>query len=503
MLGESEPLEPRERATQWRARSFARPNSKLCAQRGGLERQTVGLIRYSVREMTKCHERRRANEREPESFDVFGVGRVPGAVEQPRLDRESHAPSRRRSGRSGDRWSDPGPCAPYDSDVPTTGVAQRIDAILARRAQDAPPMESAILRGVVWFRWAALVWLAVVLVIGRSRVERWWLAVVLVALAAGITVFATWAIRRSPGTLLSWPFVVAENGVIFLLAVAGGWVFDAGAVSNTTALASQWALAGILNTGVAFGLAGGLASASALSVERVIGTIINVQGWPSPGEWLSALSSAVTFLLAGALVGGVVELLRRAERRVAIAEAREEVARTLHDGVLQTLAVIERRADDEMLAEMAREQERELREFLFGTGTTSERGGAADIGPRLRDHAARYEQRFEGRVDVVLAPDLPHLDDETAAALVGAVGEAVTNAGKHGGAARVTVYVEPADPDGIAVSVRDDGSGFDPEQMSEGVGVSRSIKGRVAERGGTVEIESRPGEGTEVRMWLP
>ena len=364
-------------------------------------------------------------------------------------------------------------------------------------------METAILRGVVWFRWAALVWLGLVLLIGRTRVERWWLAALLFALALAITAYASWAVKRSPGTLLDWPFVLAENGVILLLAVAGGWVFEAGAVSNTTALASQWALAGILNTGVAFGLAGGLASSIALSVERVVGTIVNVKGWPSPSEWLSALSSMVTFVLAGALVGGVVELLRRAERRAAVAEAREEVARTLHDGVLQTLAVIERRADDETLAAMAREQELELREFLFGTGTTREHGGAADIGPRLREHAARYEQRFDGRVEVILAPDLPHLNDEIADAIVGAVGEAVTNAGKHGAAARVTVYVEPAEPVGVAVSVRDDGTGFDSGQMSEGVGVSRSIKGRIAECGGTVEIESQLGSGTEVRMWLP
>jgi hypothetical protein len=92
---------------------------------------------------------------------------------------------------------------------------------------------------------------------------------------------------------------------------------------------------------------------------------------------------------------------------------------------------------------MAREQERDLREFLFDAGPAADRGGAADVGPRLRAAAARFEDAYGGRVDVVLAPDLPHLDGARADALAGAVGEALNNAGKHGRATRVTVYAEP------------------------------------------------------------
>ena len=71
------------------------------------------------------------------------------------------------------------------------------------------------------------------------------------------------------------------------------------------------------------------------------------------------------------------------------------------------------------LARMAREQERDLREFLFGAGSTADRGGARDVGPRLRAAAARFEDAFGGRVDVVLAPDLPHLKQKQADALAG------------------------------------------------------------------------------------
>ena len=96
------------------------------------------------------------------------------------------------------------------------------------------------------------------------------------------------------------------------------------------------------------------------------------------------------------------------------------------------------------------------------------------------------------------------LDPACVEALTGAVGEALTNAGKHGRASRVTVFTEPDDAGaGVVCSVHDDGRGFDVAQAREGVGLSRSIRGRMEEVGGRVEIDSRPGSGTEVRLWLP
>jgi signal transduction histidine kinase len=89
------------------------------------------------------------------------------------------------------------------------------------------------------------------------------------------------------------------------------------------------------------------------------------------------------------------------------------------------------------------------------------------------------------------------------AALTGAAGEAMVNAGKHGHAAKVQVYVEPDDTGGVFCSVKDDGQGFDPSSTVEGIGLSRSIRGRVSEVGGRVEIVSAPGDGTEVLLWLP
>jgi signal transduction histidine kinase len=187
--------------------------------------------------------------------------------------------------------------------------------------------------------------------------------------------------------------------------------------------------------------------------------------------------------------------LRAAARRISVAQAREEVARTLHDGVLQTLAVVQRRAGDPDLARLAREQERELREYLFGAEPP---GG--ELGPRLREAAARFEDHFDGKVRVVVADDLPKLRAPVVDALAGAVAEALTNAGKHGEASSVTVYVEP-DGGRVFCSVKDDGRGFEQGAV-EGVGLTRSIRGRISEVGGRVEIDGNPGNGAEVRLWV-
>jgi signal transduction histidine kinase len=259
------------------------------------------------------------------------------------------------------------------------------------------------------------------------------------------------------------------------------------------------------------------------------------------GHRVLSLSSGVVFYaVAGAVAGWVFVVMRRKEDEVSSARAREEVARTLHDGVLQTLALVERRAGDPQLARLAREQERELREFLFGS--VRDRDAARDLGAALRDAAARYESRFAGRAQVVVAQDVPRLRADEVEALSGAVGEALTNAGKHGHASRVTVYVEPYEdgpdgkrpdgdgpdgkgpdgdgpdgkgpdgdgrrtrwPDGrwkVFCSVKDDGSGFEVVASAEGVGLSRSIRGRLADAGGRAEVRSQPGTGTEVCLWL-
>jgi signal transduction histidine kinase len=336
--------------------------------------------------------------------------------------------------------------------------------------------------------------MAIVLLVSRRELEggRPWLAVLLVAAALVITGTTAVVAQVRPDALLSTPLIVAELAVGFALGAGDDWAF---AGDHPQSLGSVWPLAGVLTAGVLWAGRGGAAAGAVVGLGRLFGDLVEVRTTkPITELTVTASSTFVLYALAGGVAGYAVVKLREAERQISTAQAREEVARTLHDGVLQTLAVVQRRASDPDLSRLAREQERELREFLFGAAPA---GGA--LGPRLREAAARFEDRFGGRANVIVADDLDEPRAPVVDALVGAVAEALTNAGKHGAAGQVTVYVEPEDDGTIFCSVKDDGRGFDG--AVEGVGLTRSIRGRLAEVGGRVEVDGNPGRGTEVRLW--
>ena len=360
-------------------------------------------------------------------------------------------------------------------------------------------MERGLLTGLAVFRWAAWAWMALVLLVNRDDLRRPWLALLLVGLALAVTAWSTVLLRTAPGALLTPPPVVVELLVGISLLVGDGAAYETGHAfgGGTQSLGSAWPLAGVLSAGLAFGASGGAVAGLALGLGRLGGVLANDASLDA-GRWLSIISTTVLYVLAGGAAGFSATRARQLEREAASIRAREEVARHLHDGVLQTLAVVQRRADDPALAELARAQERELRQFLR-SGPRTEDG----LEPGLRRAASRFEEAHGGRVDVVVADDLPRIGADALAALVGAVSEALSNAGRHGGASRVTVYAEPADEGGVACSVKDDGSGFDTTTAVEGMGLARSVRGRVAEVGGRVEVDSAPGWGTEVRLWVP
>lgn len=374
-------------------------------------------------------------------------------------------------------------------------------------------MERGVLTGLVVFRWAGWLWMATVLVLARRSLEHGMVAAALVGAALVVTALDTRWLLRAPSRLLDPGPVSMELTVGAALLLADGFVYDHLHVfSPEQNLGVAWPLAGVLAAGVARGPLLGGAAGILLGLARAGSAIVNAPAL-EPGytgvvigglkpEWLlSLVSTTVLYCLAGGVAGYVSRLLRRAEREISTARAREEIARTLHDGVLQTLALVERRTDDPRLARLARDQERELREFLFGSPATDVIGGG-DLGEALRAAAARFEERFGGRVAVLVPDDLPPLPDEVIRALEGAVGEALANAGRHGEASRVTVFVEPGDG-AVFCSVKDDGHGFDPGAVAEGMGLRESVRGRIREVGGEVEVSGAPGRGAEVTMTVP
>jgi signal transduction histidine kinase len=191
---------------------------------------------------------------------------------------------------------------------------------------------------------------------------------------------------------------------------------------------------------------------------------------------------------------------RDAERTRRIrSEERAEVAARVHDSVLQTLALVQREADDpKRVAQLARRQERELRGWLYPEGQLFQDDTlVAAIG----NAAAEVEELHGVRVEVASAGNAP-LDDG-ARAVVLAAREAMANAARFSGADEVSVYAE-ADPEAISVFVRDRGAGFLRESVpKERRGLAESIEGRMTRHGGTAKITSAPGEGTEVELTLP
>lgn len=191
------------------------------------------------------------------------------------------------------------------------------------------------------------------------------------------------------------------------------------------------------------------------------------------------------------------ELMEERSSRIR-SEARAELAAHLHDSVLQTLALIQRAKEPREMVSLARTQERDLRAWLYG------RAPSAD-GARLRDAidamAGQIELVQHLNVEAVVVGDAD-LDDDIRA-LVSACNEALLNAAKHANVSEVSVYVE-VEEEQIHAFVRDAGTGFDPGAVpADRRGIADSIVKRMERRGGTAEIRSRPGGGTEVVLELP
>ncbi len=221
---------------------------------------------------------------------------------------------------------------------------------------------------------------------------------------------------------------------------------------------------------------------------------------------LSRLSQLVAYLMLAGIVGWAVHVIyqtdaarRLAEDAEARAEEKSRVAAHLHDSVLQTLALIQRESvDPARVVALARRQERELRDWLFGT-TGLESAGLAEA---VRRVAAEIEESYRVKVEVVAVGEASSLHP-AAEALVGAAREAMINAAKHSGAETISVYVE-ADATLLRLFVRDRGVGFDPEAVAlDRRGLHDSIARRVVQVGGTSEIRSTPGQGTEIYLEVP
>jgi signal transduction histidine kinase len=361
-------------------------------------------------------------------------------------------------------------------------------------------MERGFLIGVAGLRWAAWIGLTVVALTHFHRDQHPAVVVIAIIVTAAVTVTdqlvllsPSWSLAFKPG------LIAIEVTVATLLIASDGWVHQALATGQT--LAGIWPLPAILVAAVAGEVAGGVGVGVVLSAARFVAVFVAAgHAGPSSRDVLGAVTTGLSWIVIGATSGLIIRLLRRAQHQLAEAEARDHIARDLHDGVLQTLAMIERRSDSDDIRRLARDQERDLRLYLFGG-----RSGSGHLATELRLAAARAEHVWPAMtVTVTVTNDVPVVPRSHVEAVVGAVTEALTNAAKHGQAHQAVLFADVHESSGgLFVTVKDDGRGFDPATVAEGVGMARSIRGRIQDLGGAVEFASVGGGGTEVRIVVP
>ncbi|PAZ09230.1 sensor histidine kinase [Streptomyces sp. SA15] len=293
--------------------------------------------------------------------------------------------------------------------------------------------------------------------------------------------------------------------------------------SGGPTLPSIWTAGSVL----AFAVKGGWRWAAFASTAVAVANLVE-RGAPAR----DTVHNVILVWVASIAIGYVVEVARASERTLARAleieaatRERERLARDIHDSVLQVLAMVQRRGaviggEAAELGRMAGEQEVALRTLVSGglvpvsRASEDEAEGALvrvveepdDSGPvDLRALLAPYASAKVNLAEPGAPVSLP---PAAARELAAAVGAALDNVRKHAGEhARAWILVED-EPDEVIVTVRDDGPGIPEGRLTQAegegrLGVALSIRGRLRELGGSAEVISVPGQGTEVELKVP
>lgn len=328
---------------------------------------------------------------------------------------------------------------------------------------------------------------------GLAAVARRQRAIGLACIVAGIVLSAAQLHWFGVGFL--WPVAVVAGGLVVVWSGS-----SEGDRDRWRARAAQIPGRPLDTLQGGWGVVVRIGCGAALMVVGLAVLLTRTSGFGSFSQMLGAM--VVTLLGIAVVVGPWVRRLWRAlseERRARVrSEERAEVAAHLHDSVLQTLAMVQRNpGTPREVAALARRQERDLRAWLF-----PERDRPPEsFGTALTAAMAEVEDLYGVRVHLVMVGDTTV--DGRVGGLVRAAREAASNAAVHAGVTDLSVYAEASDRR-VDLFVRDRGKGFDPSAIDEDRrGVRESIVGRMARHGGTAEVHSAPGEGTEIVLELP
>jgi signal transduction histidine kinase len=368
-------------------------------------------------------------------------------------------------------------------------------------------LQASLWRSIAAFRFASLAYAAILLAIRPFYYAHWSWAWVVLAGMTGWTIATT--IAYSVPARRTWLVLVADL-VVTMLAVLSTELLQTKAATKIGVMpvTATW-LAG---PALAWAVVGRARAGAAAAV--VTGACVILLREPLVATYKStALDGPIILLMAAMLVGYVSTLLTRAEQALqrateleAASKERERLARTIHDSVLQVLAMVQRRGTEAggeaaEIGRLAGEQEAALRALVTGDGLVSLPCGELDLSTLLTRQASAL-------VSVITPADPVLLTERTVTETAAAVRAAIDNVRRHcGELARAWVLVDDEGAT-VCVTIRDDGPGIPAGRLAEAaaegrLGVSHAISGRIRELGGSADISSTPGAGTEVRLRVP
>ncbi|MEE1765390.1 MULTISPECIES: MacS family sensor histidine kinase [unclassified Streptomyces] len=391
----------------------------------------------------------------------------------------------------------------------------------------AMSVEQPLWRALTGYRVLTMIYAVGLFISAYDKFERPWLAIAYFVVLAGWTLVTLPKVAGAASCtkrFLAADLTIAIVGILLTRLADSTARIEAGGPT----LPSIWTAGAVL----AFAIKGGWRWAAFASTLVAVANLIH-RGAPTR----DTIHNVLLVWVASIAIGYVVEVARASERTLARAleieaatRERERLARDIHDSVLQVLAMVQRRGtalggEAAELGRMAGEQEVALRTLVSGGLVPVSRisedaaqgalvrvvdepdasddgaGDPVDLRALLAPYAGAMVTFSEPGGPVTLAPG-------RARELAAAVGAALDNVREHAGdGARAWILVEDW-PDEIIVTVRDDGPGIPEGRLAQAegegrLGVALSIRGRLRDIGGTAELISVPGQGTEVELKVP
>ncbi|WP_374211610.1 MacS family sensor histidine kinase [Streptomyces sp. YS415] len=384
-------------------------------------------------------------------------------------------------------------------------------------------VEQPLWRALMGYRILTLLYAIGLFISAYDEFARPWAAV------AYFAVLTVWTFATLPkvanAAACTKPFLAADLTLALVGILLTGVADSAAHIeAGSPTLPSIWTAGSVL----AFAIKGGWRWAAFASTLVAVANLVH-RGSPTR----DTVHAVILVWVASIAIGYVVEVARASERTLARAleieaatRERERLARDIHDSVLQVLAMVQRRGaviggEAAELGRLAGEQEVALRTLVSGGLTPVSRvsenaaegalvravdeepdaDGPLDLRALLAPYAGSRTSLAEPGAPVVLPP-------AAAQELAAAVGAALDNVREHAGEqARAWILVED-EPDAVIVTVRDDGPGIPEGRLAQAegegrLGVALSIRGRLRDIGGSAELISVPGQGTEVELKVP